>query len=702
MRLFKLILILFLFFPEVLFGQGVQFYVSPDGNDANLGAKDKPMATLNGARNRIREWKGQHQLRDTVFVILKDGHYIMNEPFILENQDSGTEQFPVVYMAENGAKPVFMGGFKIEGFQVLPDGSWYKKIPEVGYWNWYFEQLYINGRRATRAKSPNNGYFFMKDVKEEVWVKGQGRSPEKARQIIEVDLKDIQPLISIDKKKLEKVVLKVYHKWDITLRHIDKVVTDPEGVIYTSGRGMKPWNSWQPGQRYILENYAAALDSPGEWYLDTEGGLRYLPLEGEHPETAGIIAPVLQNLVILKGNPDKGKFVEHIHLKGLKFKYSAWNMPEEGFEPAQAAGPIDATLQVDGARNILIENCEIAHTGNYGIWFRKACSDCLVEHCYIHDLGAGGVRMGEMKVPENKEQITRRISFVNNIIQSGSYIFDCAVGLWIGQSSDNLIKHNDIGNFRYTGVSVGWLWGYKYSPAKRNRILFNHIHHIGWGILSDMSGVYTLGKSEGTLVNNNVIHHIYSYSYGGWGLYPDEGSTGVHMENNLVYKTKTGGFHQHYGEGNVIKNNIFAFSQKYQLQCTRVEDHRSFNLTSNIIYFNEGVVMAGPWDKIDVKVDSNIYWNPGTKEMDFAGMSFKKWKKTGQDQHSFIEDPYFVDPENYDFRFRKKSAYRKINFQPFDYSIAGVYGDEKWKDLSRLSPEVLKRFEKVMKEGTGK
>ncbi len=701
MRKLRIVFTLFLLLQGMLFGQGVRFYVSPDGSDVNPGTKEKPVATLNVARDRVREWKSQNQINDTVFVIVKSGQYFMKEPFTLGAEDSGKEQFPVIYSAEQGSKPVFIGGIRITGIEKLPDGTWYVKIPEVKYWNWHFEQLYVNGRRAVRAKSPNQGYFNMKDIKEEVWVKGNGRAPEKARQIVKVVKENIRPLAFLDQKDFKRVVLKVYHKWDITLRYLDKVSVDPEGVIYTSGGGMKPWNSWKPGQRYILENYAEALDAPGEWFLDMEGGLRYIPLEGEDPAKTEMIAPVLQNLVIFKGNASEGKYLEHIQLKGLKFMYSAWNMPVEGFEPAQAASPIDAAIQADAARNIYIQDCEIAHTGNYGIWFRIACSNSFVEHCYIHDLGAGGVRMGETVIPENRDLITRKISFVNNIIKSGSYIFDCAVGVWIGQSSDNLIEHNDIGDFRYTGVSVGWIWGYKYSPAKRNRILFNHIHHIGWGILSDMSGVYTLGSSEGTQVNNNVIHHIYSYSYGGWGLYPDEGSTGIHMENNLVYKTKTGGFHQHYGKENVIRNNIFAFSEKYQLQCTRVEDHLSFNLTNNIIYFSEGVVMAGPWDKIDVKVDSNIYWNPLTKEMDFSGMSFKKWKKTGHDSHSFIVDPFFTDPENYDFRFKKKSSFRKIDFQPFNSAKAGVTGDQAWEEKAVLSQEILNKFEQIMKKGTG-
>ncbi|MHC4629085.1 MAG: right-handed parallel beta-helix repeat-containing protein, partial [Planctomycetota bacterium] len=183
---------------------------------------------------------------------------------------------------------------------------------------------------------------------------------------------------------------------------------------------------------------------------------------------------------------------------------------------------------------------------------------------------------------------------------------------------------------------------------------------------------------------------IYSYSYGGWGLYTDEGSTGIVMENNLVYNVKTGGFHQHYGRENIVRNNILAFSELHQLQATRVEDHLSFTFENNIVYWDRGPLLSGRWKEVKIRMDKNCYWNAGGGQIRPAGMTFEQWRQKGHDRNSIIADPLFADADKHDFALAPNSPVLKLGFKPFDYSKAGVYGSRAWsrKAASVRYPEL--------------
>jgi len=673
----------------------MELYVSPQGNDLNSGTTEQPLASLAGARNAIRAYKKADPSVSFV-VTIADGIYTMKEPFVLKYEDSGTTEYPVIYKAEKGASPTFSGGKKISGFTVKENGVWEAKIPESTYYKWRFDQLYVNNKRATLARTPNNGFLKIGGIKEHIWEKGPGRVAEKAQQKLTFDKANFKSLQNLNANDLDLIRFKAYHKWDFTIRHIDKIDSDSL-ALFTSGTGMKPWNPLKKGGRIVFENYEAALDSVGEWFLSKDGILSYVPLPGQTPENTEVIAPVLENLIFVEGDISNNKLVEHIKFEGITFKHCHYRLPPSGFEPNQAAAAITSSIMLEGARNITFANCEISHTGQHALWFGKGCSHSLVSHCYLNNMGGGGIYLGDITSLGGAEH-THHIKLDNNIIQSGGQEFPPAVGIWVGHSSDNEITHNDIGNFYYTGISVGWVWGYKPSLAKRNTITYNHIHHIGWDLLSDMAAVYTLGKSEGTVISNNVIHHVHAYSYGGWGLYPDEGSSHIVMENNLVYSTKTGGFHQHYGKNNTIKNNILAYSKMYQAQCTRVEEHRSFNFTNNIIVFDQGAVLKGSWHKIDIYMDNNLYWNTGGNTYDFNGHSFKEWQQSGHDMSSIIDNPNFKDAPDFDFRLKNNKSIRRINFKPFDYSKAGVYGSVEWKEKSKLPKSIIEDFDMVVEE----
>ncbi len=679
----------------VTIGIKAQFYIAPNGRDSNPGTKEKPFASLIGARNAARKLKREPPQNKNIVIHIAEGAYMMDEPLVLNPNDGGTKNHSVIYQAEKGKTPIFSGGKQITGFKVNNNGIWEVQIPNIKNQRWKFDQLYVNGNRAVLARTPNKGFLKIDQINENVLVKGTGRAPEKATQTILFDIENFSFTKNIADNEIKNIRFRAFHHWDFTLRFLDSIDNN-QMAIYTTGQGMKPWNPIKKGGRIMFENFKAALDKAGEWFLNDEGVLYYIPLSGQTPENTVIIAPVLENLISFNGDAKSGNFVEHIRFEGISFEHCAYNLPATGSEPNQAAVLINAAIMLEGSRDISFRNCEVSKTGQHAFWFKKGCNNSVVENCYINDIGGGGIYLGDTKPYEDVEH-TKNIQIKNNIIHTGGREFPSAIGIWVGHSSDNIITHNDIGDFYYTGISVGWIWGYAPSLSKRNTITYNNIHHIGWDLLSDMAAVYTLGNSEGTNISNNVIHHIHAYSYGGWGLYTDEGSSGILMENNLVYNTKTGGFHQHYGKNNIIKNNIFAFAKLFQVQCTRVEDHQSFIFKNNIILFEEGVVLKGPWNKINIEMDKNLYWNISGNDYKFNESSYKKWQRTGHDAHSFTANPEFKDPKKFNFSFKSNKTIKKIDFKPFDYKKAGVTGNKKWKEKAKLPVAVTSKFENAVR-----
>lgn len=650
------------------FAAPLVLHVATNGNDSASGAitrraGDGPLATLGAALRKVRAAKST----DGVTILLHGGVHRLAEPIVFTPEDSGASvEKPFTIAAFGKEKPILSSGVRLS--------NWKHVVGQSALWQadaraqlgdkWQFRSLFINGRRATRARTPNEDGLFRMDG---------GRFNDKPFQF-KFRAGDLKPSW-VETGDVEVIV---FEKWTDIRQFIREVNTE-SNVVTLSGSSSP--HTRESGARYFIENAPDALDLPGEWRLDRNSGVVSAMFKaGENPNAMEIVAPLLQELVQFKGDIAGKKAVRHVVLRGLTFADTDWSIAADGYRDTQAAVAVRGDLFGDGMTDCVIENCTFTRLAGYGIDLGRGCQRNRIVGNEIFDVGAGGVRVGETAVRNGEFDATHSNVITDNHLHHLGVLYPPAVGVFIIQSATNRVAHNHIHDLFYTAVSVGWTWGYRDSPCHANVIEFNHMHDIGQGLLSDMGAVYTLGPQPGTVVRNNLIHDVTSFTYGGWGLYTDEGSTGIVLENNIVYRCKSAGFHQHYGKENVIRNNVFAFNVENQLMRSREEAHTSFFFTNNLVLFNSGSLLGSTWKNDQFVIDGNLYWDTrwtgNAPKPKFSDATLEQWKARGHDTNSVFADPLFVDAAKGDFRLQPSSPAARMGFKPIDLSSVGMRSAE--------------------------
>ncbi len=660
----------------------VMLYLSPQGNDQWDGrSEDRPLRTLDRARAVVRSLKGA-----TATVLIRGGVYPVSGPVVFRPEDSGSAEAPVTYRAYPGERPVFDGGRPITGWQRTGDGRWQVLLPDVREGTWRFRQLFINGEARPRARTPNEGFYrvagFPDGGRDVHYHTDSGR--------FEYAPGDLNP----EWKNMADVEVIVYHFW--TDSHLPIASIDPASRIVTfrhkAGKVFTD-DFTDAGARYVVENVYEALDRPGEWYLDAGTGvLTYLPLPGEDPEGVRVTAPYAPDFLRFEGDPAVLRFVEHLRFEGLTFAHTNWDLPPGDSNDRQGSAGVPAAVTLTGARHVAFDRCAFHRLGTFAFDIKQGSSHNRITGNEIAYPAAGGIRIGGGSDEDPPVLRTGNNLVADNTIHHYGEVFPSAVGILLTHTFGNTIEHNHIHHGYYTGISVGWEWGYQRSVSRDNVIAFNHIHDIGQGLLSDMGGIYTLGVSPGTVIRNNLIHDIDANHYGGWGMYNDEGSSHILIENNIVYHTKFAPYNIHFAREIVVRNNIFALGRIDQLSRSRIEPHPSLYFENNIVYWTGGDLLRGRWadreypfhfhpkDSTGLRprtstfeVDYNVYYNPllPVDSVRFGEETWGQWQARGKDRHSVYADPLFMNPAEGDFRLRPESPALRLGFEPIDMRTVG-------------------------------
>jgi hypothetical protein len=653
--------------------RGETLYVSTAGRagwsgtlDApNAEGSDGPLPSVTAARDRIRALR-QSGRQGPMTVLVRGGTYRLEEPIVLTPEDSGTPDAPVTIAAYPGELPVLSGGRPVTGWTRVKDRVW--SAPTSAS----FRQLFVDGRRAQRARIPRMGFY-----------RNTGLSSLDRPFLLKYRGDDIRESWA-ERGDVEVVILLAWYDKRFPIARVDAANHSAElvGYAFQSGREIDA--------RYFIENAPEGLLGPGDWYLDRKAGnVSYIPFPGEDLAQVEVIAPRLTQLVRIEGDPVEHRLVRNVTFRNLDFRHADWTLDPRGYLSQQAAVSVPAAFEAIGAEEVSVEHCRFTQIGIYALELGRGTKHNRIVANEIFDTGAGAVKLGlPIHVPSVAqgaalERFQRQLDdealashsnvIADNELHDMGLVYPGAVGIWIGQGSKNTVAHNHVHDLYFSGISVGWTWGYGPSASHDNKIEFNHIHNVGKNqMLSDMGGIYTLGTQPGTVVRNNLIHDVDRFAYGGWGIYADEGSCQIVYENNVVYRCRSAPWNQNYSRDLTVRNNVFAFGTEYQMtRSPRVLADLPFRFERNIVYFEEGGLTLGAWLGSGLNMDHNIFWDTRRGASSQLARVWEAWRKLGQNEHSLIADPGFVRAASGDFTLKPDSPAWKLGIQPIDLSTAG-------------------------------
>lgn len=492
----------------------IEIYVSLAGNDENSGTKSEPFRTVLRAQKAARQLIADG-LKNRLNIYLREGVYELPETLHFGPQDSGAAEAPVTYASAPGETAVLSGGQRVSGWRTNDDGTWSVNLPDVANGKWFFRHLTVDGKRAVRGRWPKKH--------------GELRVEQVEDGLKEFTFDKAIPATISAESGTELVIFQV---WSITRG----LVMDAGGKRAATATAMgwvghKP-TSAMPGRAAFIENAPEFVNQPGEWCLDRKTGvLTYFPREGENPESSIAVAPRLEQLIRVTGEP--GEPVENLHFKNLSFEHTNFPLPSFGYNEIQAAhyGTVfekeefhvqPLAIEFVNAERCLFENCRLAHLGASGIGLGPGCRNDTIKNCQIEDIGGNGVMVGWRGAGElapgrttlSADWADTTMAPTNNEV-SNCRIRRCgtdsmgSVGIFVAFSADTKISHNHVHDLPYSGISIGYRWDKSESSQVRCLVENNHIHDV-MKLFIDGGGIYTLGYQPGTVLRGNHIHDVQS------------------------------------------------------------------------------------------------------------------------------------------------------------------------------------------------
>jgi uncharacterized protein (TIGR03437 family) len=748
----------------------------------NSAKTDGPFATFDHARAIVQ---GISKTGLTgISVQFRAGTHYLPSTVMFAAADSGSAAMPIVYQNYPGETPVFSGGTRVQNWANTGGNTWKTQLPTSTQ---VFENLFYNGTRRLRPRLGGTvlGTYYRvantvylnapappaaaPNANCAVYVPGSGwqcfdRFQYGPTDPISGAWKNLVPstgnpcgqpagnqTIAGD---IEVLIWEQFSTSKLRVSCIDAA----SRIVYMTGptgfsQSHYTESGFIAGNRYLVENVEDALTQAGQWFLDrstTPWTLTYLANPGENPNTDLVIAPQLPQVLVAYN-------LQYVTFQGLTFEHDNYVVSPTGHVSVELEPDVSGAVSFQNSQHITFDSGVVTQTSGTGLEvipcinaasapaycvatnINAVVTNNVIQNSAFYDIGALGIRIGQpfafADTDANEAQLT---TVQNNVVEGYGRTVPASFGIGQGMGHDNLYTHNDVYDGYHCAVSTSQGIPTNAVPSGvgngNNTISFNHVWNLLQGIMNDggsirIDGGNSVFTAPGNKILNNRIHDVTdagimdSNGYGGHGIYMDDNTGLVDVENNLVYRVSGFAVYTPHGppapgEANIIKNNILAYAQQGMITVGSPYGNgvpaaipQEFVLSNNLFYFDRsetspvpkfwmqgGCLYAGgaPFTQFEL-FSSNMYWrtdgafasdakafsvqlSPGTgpnapcnsNNNDYTFYTFAQWQQTvGEDLQSLVQNPGFNNPTYPADDFTLPKGSPGVGFVVFDYTQAG-------------------------------
>jgi hypothetical protein len=470
------------------------------------------------------------------------------------------------------------------------------------------------------------------------------------------------------------VEVTIFNSWTIDMMRVSCVDTSKHIIYFTdktfSTTAGNTFNNLGPirNHRYVLENTkdaflaAQSAGQTGLWFLDRSTSpwtLNYLAKSGENPNADSVVIAQLQPVTPLGGTLVSAFDLRHVTFRGITFEVDNYVPPPSGFNNDQNTEfTLPVAIDCESCQNVIFDGITVRHTSASGILIASASSSSgepakndIIQNSAFYDMGSCGIRIGHGATRRDKhENVVQFVTVRNNIVQGYSRVFANGEGIALSSGHDIEFIHNDIGDGYHTGLAVcffGCIGGVHDANGSSILSAYNHIWDSMQGVTSDGGTLYynvgdSGGSGTGNRILNNLVHDTTSAEiidgfpdgYGGRGIYLDNQTAGMLVENNVVYNMSQDVAWMSRGPapgqpGHTFNNNIFAYGRRSMFHGIEwpagcASPALRANITNNIFYFDRDASMGFdvihgcsyscglPYNKF-LNFQGNLYWRTDGK-----------------------------------------------------------------------------------------